>query len=147
MTDRPLTVRQVAERAGISRYAVYDAIRDGKLIALRFSPKLLRVQPAEVDRWLNGASTAWGALPSASSMALPSSDTETRPASSDDASSAPHTAASLALDADQPMELIARFLGHRDVSTTARIYARPSTGKLQGVADAVNLSAERAKRR
>jgi integrase len=57
-----------------------------------------------------------------------------------------HTAASLALDADQPMELIARFLGHRDVGTTARIYARPSTAKLKGVADAVNLSAERRKR-
>lgn len=57
-----------------------------------------------------------------------------------------HTAASLALDADQPMELIARFLGHRDVNTTARIYARPSTGKLQGVADAVDLAAARAKR-
>jgi len=57
-----------------------------------------------------------------------------------------HTAASLALDADQPMELIARFLGHRDVNTTARIYARPSTVKLQGVADAVDLAAVRAKR-
>ena len=38
MTDRPMTVRQVAERMGISRYAVYDAIRDGKLRAIRFSP-------------------------------------------------------------------------------------------------------------
>jgi integrase len=57
-----------------------------------------------------------------------------------------HTAASLAFDADQPIELIARFLGHRDVNTTARIYARPSTGKLQGVADAVDLAAVRAKR-
>ena len=58
-----------------------------------------------------------------------------------------HTAASLALDADQPMELIARFLGHKDVQTTARIYARPSTRKLRGGADAVDLSKERARRR
>jgi integrase len=56
-------------------------------------------------------------------------------------------AASLALDADQPMELIARFLRHRDANTTARIYARPSTSKLKGVSDAVDLSTERAKRR
>ncbi len=86
MTTRPLTVRQVAERVGISRYAVYDAIRDGKLIALRFSPKLIRVEVAEVERWLSGASTKWGALPSASSTESPLSDTETRQASSADAS-------------------------------------------------------------
>lgn len=89
MTERPLTVRQVADQMGISRYAVYDAIRDGKLRALRFSPKLIRILPAEVERWVNGASTGWGALASANSTALPSSDIETSKASSDGASSAP----------------------------------------------------------
>lgn len=57
-----------------------------------------------------------------------------------------HTTASLALDKDQPMELIARFLGHRDVQTTARIYARPSISKLKGVADAVDLAAIRTQK-
>lgn len=60
LTDRPLTVRQVAERMGISRCAVYDAIRDGKLQALKLSPKLIRILPVEVDRWINGSSTARG---------------------------------------------------------------------------------------
>lgn len=78
MTDRPMTVRQVAELMGISRYAVYDAIRDGKLHAVRFSPKLIRIFPSEVDRWVSGASTAWGALPSVNSRDRPSSDTETK---------------------------------------------------------------------
>lgn len=52
MTDQVLTLRQVAAEVGISRQAVRQAIRDGRLTASVTAGKHLRCTRADVDAWL-----------------------------------------------------------------------------------------------
>lgn len=49
-----LTVFEVADRAGVSIHTVRRAIAAGQLPATRVGPgqRILRVWPADVDRWL-----------------------------------------------------------------------------------------------
>lgn len=54
MSDRPLTVAQVAERWACSRDAVYALIRTGQLPHFRVGGKLLRIKPGDVLAWENG---------------------------------------------------------------------------------------------
>jgi len=52
MTDRLLCPAQVAARCGLSRRAVYDAIRRGELEAIRLCSRL-RIRPEALEAWLD----------------------------------------------------------------------------------------------
>ena len=51
MSEQLLTPEQVAQRCGLSRRAVYDAIRRGELPAMRLCNRL-RIRPDLYDAWL-----------------------------------------------------------------------------------------------
>ena len=51
MSEQLLTPEQVAQRCGLSRRAVYDAIRRGELPAMRLCSRL-RIHPDAYDTWL-----------------------------------------------------------------------------------------------
>lgn len=51
LTDRPMTVAQVAERWDCSTHAVYALIRAKRLPAFRVGGKLLRIQAKDVAAW------------------------------------------------------------------------------------------------
>lgn len=46
------SVDEVARVTGVSRDVLYDEVRSGRLRALRFGKRLLRVRPEDVDEWL-----------------------------------------------------------------------------------------------
>ena len=80
MTERPLTVAQVADRWDCSIDAVYAAIRKGDLQAFRVGGKLLRIKPEEIERWENvGANTRSETTGSDSSKDKPPSAGPTQP--------------------------------------------------------------------
>ena len=54
ITRQLLTPEDVARRCGLSRRAVYDAIRRGELPAMRLCSRL-RVEPDAFEAWLAGA--------------------------------------------------------------------------------------------
>jgi len=51
MTERLLAPEDVARRCGLSRRAVYDAIRRGELAAIRLCNRL-RIRPDAFEEWL-----------------------------------------------------------------------------------------------
>ncbi len=53
MTERPMTVAQVADRWACSKDAIYALIRDQKLRAFRVGGKLLRIRAEDVTQWEN----------------------------------------------------------------------------------------------
>jgi len=57
MSDRLLTPAQVATRCGLSRRAVYDAIRRGELEAMRLCSRL-RIRPEALEAWLDSNAIA-----------------------------------------------------------------------------------------
>lgn len=57
VTDSFLSPDDVARRIGLSRRAVYDAIRRGELPAMRLCGRL-RISPAELEAWLTAGATA-----------------------------------------------------------------------------------------
>lgn len=50
-----LTVRQVADRAGVTPKTVRRWIESGHLAAVRVGPRLIRIDPADVDALLGRA--------------------------------------------------------------------------------------------
>jgi excisionase family DNA binding protein len=55
--ERLLSPEDVARHVGLSRRAVYDAIRRGELGAMRLCGRL-RIRPKDLDDWLDGAMVA-----------------------------------------------------------------------------------------
>ncbi len=55
-SDPFLSPDDVARRIGLSRRAVYDAIRRGELPAMRLCGRL-RIRPADLDTWLAAGAT------------------------------------------------------------------------------------------
>jgi excisionase family DNA binding protein len=53
-----LTVDEVAEILRLNRRTVENWIKSGKLSALRFGRKGIRIERAEVERFVNGAARA-----------------------------------------------------------------------------------------
>lgn len=53
------------------------------------------------------------------------------------------TAASWAVNSGASMEFTARLLGHRDPSTTRRIYAKPDVDSLRPAADVIDMKIRR----
>ncbi|HYF25611.1 MAG TPA: helix-turn-helix domain-containing protein [Baekduia sp.] len=54
MTETLLSVDQVAYACGLSKRAIYDAIRRGELPALRLCHRL-RIRPHDLDAWMHAA--------------------------------------------------------------------------------------------
>lgn len=54
MSGPLLTTRQVADRLGLSPETVLRRWRAGELPGFRLGSNVLRFDPAEVDRWLEG---------------------------------------------------------------------------------------------
>lgn len=52
-SDRPYSVKQLAERLGCSESHIYRMIEAGQIKAFRFGGKLLRISAKEVERWEN----------------------------------------------------------------------------------------------
>ncbi len=50
-----LTVRQVAERLNCSVRTVQRLIACGRLPVIRLGPRLVRVDPARLDRWIDNS--------------------------------------------------------------------------------------------
>lgn len=50
-----LRVNDVAERLGLSRQYVYNAVRSGALRVHRFG-RNIRIDPADLDKWIQGES-------------------------------------------------------------------------------------------
>lgn len=48
---RPFTVARLADHWGTSETFVYDQIRAGRLKAMRFGGKLIRIKPEAVDEY------------------------------------------------------------------------------------------------
>ena len=61
-TDSFLSPIDVAHRVGLSRRAVYDAIRRGELPAMRLCGRLL-ISPDALDAWLAASATSARKLP------------------------------------------------------------------------------------
>lgn len=57
-----------------------------------------------------------------------------------------HTAATWLTESDVDMQKVARFLGHRHVTTTEGIYSKPRGHYLRGAAEAVETRIKRAKK-
>lgn len=61
MTDAPsslpqlLTVREVAERLGISSRSVWSMLSNGRLTGLRLGAKTIRIEAAELERFVAAA--------------------------------------------------------------------------------------------
>jgi len=55
--DKLLSPEEVARHVGLSRRAVYDAIRRGELGAMRLCGRL-RIRPQDLDDWLTAATVA-----------------------------------------------------------------------------------------
>jgi excisionase family DNA binding protein len=51
------TIGEVALLAGVSEKTVRGAIHAGELVALRFNSRLVRIQRAAVERWLDACTT------------------------------------------------------------------------------------------
>lgn len=60
--DRLLTVAEAASRAHVHIETIRRAVRDGRLTIAGRVGRSLRIQPAEVDRWMAGASDVAGTI-------------------------------------------------------------------------------------
>ena len=68
MSERPMTVQQLADRWACSKHAVYALIRRGQLPHFRVGGKLLRIKPGDVAAWENGGGTLSANTDCSSSM-------------------------------------------------------------------------------
>ena len=73
-SDRLLSPEEVARACGLSRRAVYRAIARGELRAARLCNRL-RVQPAELERWIG----EWTVAPAASASPRPRRSADAAP--------------------------------------------------------------------
>lgn len=55
-----ISIAQAAERAGVSRDTIRRRIADGSLPAYRMGPRLIRLDPADVDALLRPVPAAGG---------------------------------------------------------------------------------------
>jgi hypothetical protein len=52
--QKPLSIEQLCEWAGVCRRFVEKEIACGKLKVRRLSPRLIRIMPADIEAWMNG---------------------------------------------------------------------------------------------